>query len=63
LVRLLFEEMNRQQTTIAEVTVRAGISPQMMRDWRNRSRPKLDAIDAALNVIGLRLTVEPMPDD
>jgi hypothetical protein len=63
LVRRLFVEMNRQSVTIRELSDEAGISRQMVWDWRNRSRPKLDALDAAFNVLGLRLAVEKLPDD
>lgn len=62
LVKRLFREMNKQDATILEVATEAGVSRQMIWDWRNRSRPKLDAIDACFNVLGLRLTVEDLPE-
>lgn len=61
LVVRLFEEMNAQHTTIVEVAERAGVCRQMIWRWGTERRPKLDAIEACFNVLGLRLVVEEIP--
>lgn len=57
LVRRLFREMNEQRTTINEVAARSGVSRHQIWGWRSRWKPKLDALDACFNVLGLRLAV------
>lgn len=57
LVRRLFIEMNRQQTTITEVAKRAGLRRGTISDWRYRKVPYLPHIIAAFNVIDYDLVV------
>jgi len=57
LVRRLFAECNEQRTTLSEVADRAGLRRCTMGDWGRRRVPKLPDIEAALNVLGLRLVV------
>lgn len=57
IVRRLFEEMNEQQTVMEEVGKRAGLKPETLSNWRYRTNPKLDLIDAALNALDLELCV------
>lgn len=59
-VQTLFNEMNRQRTTINEVAERAGLSTAGVSDWRYRKMPTVANLAAALNVIGLELTVRPL---
>lgn len=58
LVRCLYAEMNKQHATIMEVAERAGVCRQMIWNWGRLRHPKLDAIEACFNVLGLRLVVE-----
>lgn len=61
IVRDLFREMNRQQTTITEVADRSGICRETISGWRYSRMPRLDLIDAAFNVLGKRLVVKEAP--
>lgn len=58
-VRRFFEEMNRQETTFAEVASRTSVGIDTMRFWQTRHMPRVDLLDAALNSIGLELYVRP----
>lgn len=57
LVRRLFEEANRQQTTLTEISERAGLRRGTMGQWGRKHNPRIDQLEAALNVLGLRLVV------
>lgn len=57
LVRRLFDEMNRQKTTVTEVAERAGFRRGTISEWRYRYSPRVCDLDAALNVLGLELSV------
>ncbi|MCO5059666.1 MAG: helix-turn-helix transcriptional regulator [Rhizobiaceae bacterium] len=63
LVRRLFQEMNRQKTTLTEVAERAGIRRGTISDWRYRYTPRVSDLDAAFNVLGLELSVRPKRED
>lgn len=63
LVRRLFREMNRQMTTLTEVAERAGIRRETISEWRYRYTPRVSDLDAALNVLGLELTVKSRRED
>lgn len=56
-VRRLFQEMNRQQTTVTEVAERAGFRRGTISNWRYSYNPRICDLDAALNVLGLELYV------
>lgn len=55
LVRLLFEEMTRQQIGVLDMAERAGLGEHTLKHWRTRSTPKVDSLEACFNVLGLRL--------
>lgn len=61
-VRRFVEEMNEQQTTFAEVAERSGVGIDTMRFWQTRHMPRVDLLDAALNVLGLELCVRKRRD-
>lgn len=63
LVRELYRAMNAQQTTLTEVATRAGMKRQAIADWGRKHHPRVSELEAALNVLGLRLAVEEMPDE
>jgi hypothetical protein len=56
-VRRFMEELNEQQTTFAEVAERSSVGVDTMRFWQTRHMPRVDLLDAALNVLGLELCV------
>ena len=55
LVRRLFEEMNYQRIGVLDLAERSGVNKNTIKDWKNRSMPRLDNIDACYNVLGLKL--------
>jgi hypothetical protein len=63
LVRRLFEEMNRQRTTITEVAERAGFRRETISEWRYSYQPRIADLDAAYNVLGLELSVRHRRDE
>lgn len=63
LVRRLFAEMARQQIGVLDMAERAGIGEHTMKNWRTRSTPKIDSLEACFNVLGLTLTPVWRKDD
>lgn len=57
LVRRLFEEMNAQRIGVLDMSERSGVNRNTLRDWRGRTVPTIDNIEACFNVLGLTLTV------
>lgn len=55
--RQLFDEMDRQQIGVLDMAERAGVNKNTVKDWKTRSVPSIDNLQACLNVLGLRLTV------
>lgn len=56
----LFELMNKDMTTIHEVSRRAGIARTTLYKWRERPRePDLGLLEACLNVLGYELKIVP----
>ena len=55
LVRRLFEEMNHQQLCILDMAERSGINKNTLRDWRTRTVPTVDNLEACFSVLGLKL--------
>jgi lambda repressor-like predicted transcriptional regulator len=62
LVKRFAAELNEQQTTYAEVSERSGVGVDTLRFWMTRHNPRLDLFDAALNVVGLELTIREKRD-
>lgn len=56
-VRKLFQQMNEEQIGILDLSERSGINKNTLKDWRTRTCPTVDNLEAALNVLGLCLTV------
>jgi len=52
--------MNVQNTTLTEVSERAGLRRSTISDWRYRRNPSLPQFEAALNVLDLELAIRPV---
>lgn len=63
LVRRLVEEMNKQQIGVLDMCERSGVNKNTFRDWRTRTIPTVDNIEACFNVLGLRLTIANDPNN
>lgn len=59
LVRGLFVEMARQRAPAERIAVPAGVCRTTVLSWRRHHMPQLDALDAALNVLGFELAIVP----
>ncbi len=57
LTRRLFEEVNDQCATIDEIAKRSGVNRHTFSRWRWKTHPRLDNLQAALNVLGLELVI------
>ncbi len=62
LVRRLFAEMNAQQIGLLDMAERSGVNKNTFKDWRTRTVPTVDNIDACFNVLGLELAVRSRKD-
>lgn len=62
LVKRMFEEMARQQIGVLDLAERAGVNPNTLRDWRTRTMPTIDNLEACLNVLGLEMATRPRRD-
>ena len=63
LVVFLLTECNRQQLSLVELSRRSGVGYDTFKSWRTRCCPLLTHIEAALNVLGYKLTPTAIPDD
>lgn len=63
LVVRLFQEMNRNRIGILDMSERSGVNKNTINDWKRRSIPKLDNIDACFTALGMKLTTAVMSDD
>lgn len=59
LVRTLIEELNQQNRLLGEVARRAGVRASTVSTWRYNRLPRLDLLEALLNVLGLELVILP----
>lgn len=59
LVRRLFAEMNEQQCSQQTMSERSGINKNTFRSWRTKAVPRLDDLEACLNVLGFELAIQP----
>ena len=62
LVRRLFAEMNHQLTTMTEIASEAGLRRCSIGEWGTKMTPRVSDLEAAFNVLGLRLVVEKIPE-
>lgn len=56
-IKFLTEEMHSQRMTSIDLSERAGLSKETIRWWRYRTMPRINDLEAALNVLGYELTV------
>lgn len=60
LVRRMFKIMDSQRASLLDVADRAGLHYGSITRWCQFHSPKIDALEAVLNVLGYRLTVSPI---
>lgn len=58
-VRGFFQEKRSQLASYERIAAPAGIGRDTMKNWR-RHQPRLDVIDAALNVLGFEVAIVPI---
>lgn len=58
LVKRLFTEMNRQQLGVLDLAERSGVNKNTLKDWRTRTMPTIDNLEACLNVLGLEMATK-----
>ena len=63
LVRRLFEEMNREQIGILDMAKRSGVNKNTLNDWKARSNPQIQNLDACFAVLGMELNVRAKRDE
>lgn len=61
LVREFIALLNMTQTTLTEVSQRAGIRRSTISAWRYKHVPRLPELQAALNTIGYELAICQLP--
>ena len=57
LVRRLFEIMAEEGVSMRAVSVRAGLNRSAIAQWKRTHMPKVDSLEAALNVVGYKLKI------
>ena len=63
IVRFLFEEMHKQRMCQMDLSERVGLHRDTLRNWRTRYSPRINDIEAALNVLGYTLKAVKRKDD
>ena len=54
-VQFLFKEMAKQDITQLELSQNVGMSKDTLKDWRIRTMPRVNDLNAALNMLGYEL--------
>lgn len=57
LVRQLVRLMQQEECGVVELSERAAVNPQTLKDWRVRTVPRVDMLEACFNALGYRLAV------
>jgi hypothetical protein len=57
-VRDFFKIVDEQHESLKKVSELTGINRNTMTSWRNRTMPKVDTIEAALNVVGYTMIIK-----
>lgn len=63
LVRRLYAEMNSQRIGVTDMAERTGIARNAINDWKDRSNPQVQNLDACFAALGLQLTVKVVRDE
>lgn len=59
-VHAIHERMEAAGTLVEKACTKAGIEPATYRKWRTaETSPRLEALEALANVVGLEITVKP----
>lgn len=62
-VKRIYKETLAQRVLIKDLAKRSGVHISVLREWKRRCKPKLEDIEAVLNVLGLELTIKERGDD
>lgn len=63
-VHALFQHAGEKRMSQAALARRSGVSEMTLTDWKHRcADPRISYLEACLNALGYRLTVEPIPDN
>lgn len=57
-VKFFFDEMHRKGYTESDVAMRIGLDKVTLGNWRRRTMPRIDNIEAALNFLGYHLEIK-----
>lgn len=63
LVKRLVDEMNRQQIGLLDMSERSGVNKNTLKDWRTRTVPTVDNLNACFTVLGMELSVRHAKND
>jgi len=63
IVQFLFKEMHNQRMCQIDLSERVGLHRDTLRNWRTRYSPRINDIEAALNVLGYTLKPVRIKDD
>lgn len=61
-VDFLFDEIGHFEMTDAELTNKAGLSINVLNNWRNGRGPQLAKLEHVLNLLGYTLVAVPLPE-
>lgn len=61
LIKRMYELMNVEKVSLLTVANSSGVHKDTINNWRRRGAPRVDMLEACLNVIGYRLTIEKIP--
>ena len=58
IVRFLFSEIERRKINHRDLSAEAGIGHTSLSGWRRRTMPRVDDLEAVLNVLGYSLALK-----
>lgn len=59
-VKFMVDEIHRQGRLERDVATRAGLAGNIITNWKLRSSPNINNLEAVLNVLGFTITVTPL---
>ena len=63
LVKMLVDEMNKQQISQNDMCRKVGIDRTMITKWKTKQRPTIDLLRACFNVLGYDITIKRIRDE